>query len=266
MSAAAATAGSRVTNHHLTRAVIVHDLLAFVPCRPNSHRPQGADHRGRVPCGRIVSRSFTSGKARLLFHEAGLYSRARATRNALHAHIGAFAEKSISVAAGGIGMPAVPNSPVLRPISDFACSAWSRRAYRFSNRPQVFGGSLDGVAAGPRLGDSVWKTARKRGRHNRVLRRVDLSRRSNGAGPYAAELHGDTAYVIRLAPASAKDSPIWASKDALVFFDGPEFGKGYARCRFPFTAYLGRARALIALGRTQKEISAQGSQRRRATT
>ena len=68
----------------------------------------------------------------------------------------------------------------------------------------------------------------------------------------AAELHGDTAYVIRLRAAFGEGfAEFGHPKDALVFFDGAlNLARETPDAGFPFTAYLGRARALIALGRT----------------
>ena len=67
-----------------------------------------------------------------------------------------------------------------------------------------------------------------------------------------AEIHGDTAYIIRLRAAFGEGfAEFGHPKDALVYFDSAlKLARETPDAGFPFTAYLGRARALIALGRT----------------
>jgi CHAT domain-containing protein len=68
----------------------------------------------------------------------------------------------------------------------------------------------------------------------------------------AAEIHGDTAYIIRLRAAFGEGfAEFGHPKDALVYFDSAlKLARETPDAGFPFRAYLGRARALIALGRT----------------
>ncbi|MFN7998437.1 MAG: CHAT domain-containing protein [Bryobacteraceae bacterium] len=67
-----------------------------------------------------------------------------------------------------------------------------------------------------------------------------------------AELKGDVAYLIRLRAALGEGfAEFGHPKDALKFFDNAlAMAKSNPDAGFPFTAYLGKGRALIALGRT----------------
>ena len=66
-----------------------------------------------------------------------------------------------------------------------------------------------------------------------------------------AEMKGDVAYIIRLRAAFGEGfAEFGHPKDALVFFDSAlQLAKRTPEAGFPFTAYLGRGRALIALDR-----------------
>jgi CHAT domain-containing protein len=66
-----------------------------------------------------------------------------------------------------------------------------------------------------------------------------------------AELKGDVAYLIRLRAALGEGfAEFGHPRDAMTFFDNAlAMAKSNPDAGFPFTAYLGRARALIALGR-----------------
>jgi CHAT domain-containing protein/tetratricopeptide (TPR) repeat protein len=106
------------------------------------------------------------------------------------------------------------------------------------------------------LGDSTWENRARaelgtiafyKGEIYRAARMVVTS--------YSvAELKGDTAYLIRLRAALGEGfAEFGHPKDALRFFDNAlALARSNPDAGFPFTAYLGRARALIALGHTNE--------------
>ena len=106
------------------------------------------------------------------------------------------------------------------------------------------------------LGDSTWENRARaelgtiafyKGEIYRAARMVVTS--------YSvAELKDDTAYLIRLRAALGEGfAEFGHPKDALRFFDNAlALAKSNPDAGFPFTAYLGRARALIALGHTSE--------------
>ena len=110
------------------------------------------------------------------------------------------------------------------------------------------------AAVAARLRDSTWENRAQAELGTIAFYKGEIYRGARlVAKSYAtAELHGDTAYVIRLRAAFGEGfAEFGHPKDALVFFDSAlKLARETPDAGFPFTAYLGRGRALIALGRT----------------
>ena len=104
------------------------------------------------------------------------------------------------------------------------------------------------------LGESAWENRAQAELGTIAFYKGEIYRGARMvAKSYAvAELHDDTAYVIRLRAAFGEGfAEFGHPKDALVFFDSAlKLARQTPDAGFPFTAYLGRGRALIALGRT----------------
>ena len=106
------------------------------------------------------------------------------------------------------------------------------------------------------LGDSTWENRARAELGTIAFYKGEIYRaaRMVVASYSVAELKGDTAYLIRLRAALGEGfAEFGHPKDALRFFDNAlALAKSNPDAGFPFTAYLGRARALIALGHTNE--------------
>ena len=102
------------------------------------------------------------------------------------------------------------------------------------------------------LGESAWENRAQAELGTIAFYKGEIYRGARMvAKSYAvAELHDDTAYVIRLRAAFGEGfAEFGHPKDALVFFDSAlKLARQTPDAGFPFTAYLGRGRALVALG------------------
>ena len=104
------------------------------------------------------------------------------------------------------------------------------------------------------LGDGIWENRARAELGTIAFYKGEIYRaaRMVVAAYYVAEMKGDVAYVIRLRAALGEGfAEFGHPKDALVFFENAlDLAGKTPDAGYPFTAYLGKARALIALGRT----------------
>jgi CHAT domain-containing protein len=103
------------------------------------------------------------------------------------------------------------------------------------------------------LGDGIWENRARAELGTIAFYKGEIYRaaRMVVAAYYVAEMKGDVAYVIRLRAALGEGfAEFGHPKDALVFFENAlDLAGKTPDAGYPFTAYLGKARALIALGR-----------------
>ena len=109
------------------------------------------------------------------------------------------------------------------------------------------------AAIAKRLGDSIWEN-RARAELGTIAfykGKVYHAARLVAQAYTIAEMKGDTAYVIRLRAVFGEGfAEFGHPKDALIFFDSAlKLANSTPEAGYPFTAYLGRGRALITLGR-----------------
>ena len=108
------------------------------------------------------------------------------------------------------------------------------------------------AAVAKRLGDGIWENRAQAELGTIAFYKGEVYHAARlVAGAYTiAEIKGDVAYVIRLRAVFGEGfAEFGHPKDALVFFDSAlKLAKSHPEAGFPFTAYLGRGRALIALG------------------
>ena len=104
------------------------------------------------------------------------------------------------------------------------------------------------------LGDGTWENRARAELGTIAFYKGEIYRaaRMVVAAYTVAEMKGDVAYEIRLRAALGEGfAEFGHPKDALVFFDNAlDLAAKTPDAGYPFTAYLGKARALIALGRT----------------
>ncbi len=104
------------------------------------------------------------------------------------------------------------------------------------------------------LGDGTWENRARAELGTIAFYKGEIYRaaRMVVAAYSVAELKGDIAYEIRLRAALGEGfAEFGHAKDALVFFENAlDLAAKTPDAGYPFTAYLGKARALIALGRT----------------
>jgi tetratricopeptide (TPR) repeat protein len=108
------------------------------------------------------------------------------------------------------------------------------------------------AAVAKRLGDGIWENRAQAELGTIAFYKGEVyhAARLVAQAYTIAEMKGDVAYVIRLRAVFGEGfAEFGHPKDALVFFDSAlKLAKGHPEAGFPFTAYLGRGRALIALG------------------
>jgi CHAT domain-containing protein/tetratricopeptide (TPR) repeat protein len=106
------------------------------------------------------------------------------------------------------------------------------------------------------LGERVWKNRARAELGTIAFYKGQVYRAASlvAAGIWAAERTGDTAYAVRLRAVLGEGFAEFGHyTDALEFFNSAlQLAARAADIGFPFTAYLGKARALIALGREQE--------------
>jgi CHAT domain-containing protein len=104
------------------------------------------------------------------------------------------------------------------------------------------------------LGDGTWENRARAELGTIAFYKGEIYRAARlvVAAYSVAEMNGDVAYVIRLRAALGEGfAEFGHPKDALVFFENAlDLAAKTPDAGYPFTAYLGKARALIALGRT----------------
>ena len=108
------------------------------------------------------------------------------------------------------------------------------------------------AAIAKRLGDGIWENRARAELGTIAFYKGEVyhAARLVAQAYTIAEMKGDVAYIIRLRAAFGEGfAEFGHPKDALVFFDSAlQLAKRTPEAGFPFTAYLGRGRALIALG------------------
>ena len=246
----------------LTAIVLVTTLLAFVPRaartpqRPHKRPTTAAEFLAEG--SRLAFLHNWQGAAPLFREAEALFAAQGDQGNALHAHIGSLRGEIESQSLPEVSeyLASTLNSPIAQ--TDLRLRLFclvAKGDIDFQIDPKSSEAVWTEVAAlAARLGDSVWENRAQAELGTIAFYKGQIYRgaRMVAGAYYAAELHGDTAYVIRLRAAFGEGfAEFGHPKDALVFFDGAlNLARATPDAGFPFTAYLGRARALIALGRT----------------
>jgi len=193
-----------------------------------------------------------------LFHQAeGLFAAQDDKRNVLYAHVGwlrgEIESRSLAEVSGYLA--GILRSPLTQ--SDLRLRLFclvAKGDIDFQIDPKSSEAVWTEVAsAATRLRDGVWENRAEAelGAITFYKGQIYRGARMVAKSYIGAELRGDTAYVIRLRAALGEGfAEFGHPKDALVYFDGAlKLARETPDAGFPFTAYLGRARALIALGR-----------------
>jgi len=194
-----------------------------------------------------------------LFREADdLFAAQGEQRNAIYAHIGRLRGEIESESLPEVSeyLAGVLNSPDTQ--SDLRLRLFclvAKGDIDFQIDPKSSEAVWTEVATvAARLRDSIWENRAQAELGTIVFYKGEIYRgaRMVAKSYAAAELHGDTTYVIRLRAAFGEGfAEFGHPKDALVFFDSAlKLARETPNAGFPFTAYLGRGRALIAVGRT----------------
>ena len=251
--------------HHFSRSVlaVVLALGAFLP--PPARAPQQHVRKRPTTAPEILAEAsrltflHNWHAAAPLFREAeALFAAQGDRRNALYAHIGWLRGEieSQSLPEASEYLADVLSSPLAQsdlPLRLFCLVA--KGDIDFQIDPKSSEAVWTEVAAvATRLRDSAWANRAQAELGTIAFYKGEIYRgaRMVAASYMAAELHGDTAYIIRLRAVFGEGfAEFGHPKDAMVFFDGAlNLARETPDAGFPFTAYLGRARALIALGRT----------------
>ena len=246
----------------LMALVLVTTLLAFVPRaartpqRPHKRPTTAAEFLAEG--SRLAFLHNWQGAAPLFREAEALFAAQGDQRNALHAHVGSLRGEieSQSLPEVSESLAGTLRSPVAQ--TDLRLRLFclvAKGDIDFQIDPKSSEAVWMEVATlAARLGDSVWENRAQSELGTIAFYKGQIYRgaRMVAGAYYAAELHGDTAYVIRLRAAFGEGfAEFGHPKDALVFFDGAlNLARATPDAGFPFTAYLGRGRALIALGRT----------------
>jgi tetratricopeptide (TPR) repeat protein len=192
-----------------------------------------------------------------LFREAeALFAAQGDQGNALHAHIGSLRGEIESQSLPEVSeyLASTLNSPIAQ--ADLRLRLFclvAKGDIDFQIDPKSSEAVWTEVAAlAARLGDSVWENRAHAELGTIAFYKGQIYRgaRMVAGAYYAAELHGDTAYVIRLRAAFGEGFANLGIQDGWYSSTALNLAKATPDAGFPFTAYLGRARALIALGRT----------------
>ena len=252
--------------NHFSRSLLlllVMALLAFVPRFTRAPHPQIKKHSATAPetlaeASRLALLHNWPAAAPLFREAEVLFAAQSDQRNVLYAHIGRL--------RGEIETQSLPE------VSEYLAGILSSPVTQSDLRLRLFclvvKGDIDFqidpkssetvwtevAVVAARLQDSAWENRAQAELGTIAFYKGEIYRgaRMVAKSYMAAEIHGDTAYVIRLRAALGEGfAEFGHPKDALVFFEGAlKLAKEIPDAGFPFTAYLGRARALIALGRT----------------
>ena len=251
--------------HHSSRFVLLLLLMALLAFVPGAVRAPQQTKKRPTSAPEILAEASRLAllhnwqAAAPLFREAEISFAAQSDqRNFLYAHIGRLRGEIESQSLPEVSeyLADILTSPVTQ--SDLRLRLFclvAKGDIDFQIDPKSSAAVWTEVAAvAARLRDSTWENRAQAELGTIAFYKGEIYRgaRMVTESYMAAEIHGDTAYVIRLRAAFGEGfAEFGHPKDALVFFDGAlKLARETPDAGFPFTAYLGRARALIALGRT----------------
>jgi tetratricopeptide (TPR) repeat protein len=251
--------------NHSTRFVLLLLVIALLSFVPRAARTPQQTRKRPISAPEILAEASRLAllhnwqAAAPLFREAEVSFAARSDqRNFLYAHIGRLRGEIESQSLPEVSeyLAGILTSPVTQ--SDLRLRLFclvAKGDIDFQIDPKSSAAVWTEVAAvAARLRDSTWENRAQAELGTIAFYKGEIYRgaRMVTESYMAAEIHGDTAYVIRLRAAFGEGfAEFGHPKDALVFFDGAlKLARETPDAGFPFTAYLGKARALIALGRT----------------